>query len=450
MRPALLALFIAVLVAACGDSNPGVDETPTSVVTIVVPTPTFDPGEAILPTVALSTPTATPELSDFESGLKEIESRIIAARMLFSLRPVAKEFISREELTDHLVRKLDEERQELARKGQLYKVMGIIESDVDLYDLYLGLYQEGVLGFFEGEENKLYVVQDQQALRAEDKVTYAHEFAHALQQQHFNIQSEFDVRQQLSSDRQLAYSALVEGDATLSQAVYMFQYLTEAERQSIQTDAGVDLQAFLSAPHVVQRTFNFPYIEGTQFQIEGWDTINLAFRDPPDSTEQILHPSKFVVREQPVELFMPDAVSALGSGWTLTDSDTLGEFFLMAYLEDGMPAQAAANAAAGWGGDGYHLISGPGGQQVLVMRTAWDTNADTTEFGEAFRGFTQARLGGEWEGVPGRPGSAILHTEEFTVMTYQEVFEVRIVFAPSAEILDTVVDALNAVLQAAS
>ncbi|MBM3945108.1 MAG: hypothetical protein FJ317_06420, partial [SAR202 cluster bacterium] len=445
LRPALLALFIACL-AACGSEEtptPAATAVATNTAQVVIPSPTFDPGEVILPTVVLPTRVVQPAGTEFERELQAIDARMTAIRMLFSLRPVKKEFISRDDLAHRVVEKLEDERDEIGRKNVVYEVLGIIGPDVDLYEIYVALYQEGILGFFEADEDKLYVVQDHPTLRAQDKITYAHELVHALQQQHFDIAAEFDRRSEGNTDRHLAYAALVEGDATLAESVYMFNYISEDEQRAIQEDAGVNLQAFLSAPHLIQRTFLFPYLEGTQFvfqlfQQDSWNAVNQAFRSPPESTEQILHVEKYLAREMPLNLFVPDFAAALGSGWSEVDRDTFGEFFLRAYLEDGLSRQVSAQAATGWAGDRYSMLTGPGGNTVLAMRTAWDTNNDAVEFGQAFRDYMAAKHGGEWEGVPGKPGSAMLQTDGKVFATRQSIFEVQVVLAPDTVTLDTI------------
>lgn len=455
VRPVLLTLLIILSFASCGQDDTQVDEKPTLALPeteVVVPTATFDAGEAILPTAPVHTRTPAPQLTDFQRDLQIADDRLTVIRQLSPLHSVSREFISRNQLTQHLIRILEEERKELERKEELYKFMGIIEADIDLHDLYLSLYKEGVLGFFDGVEEKLYVVKEEETLSLRDKLTYVHELVHALQQQHFDIQGEHDLRKTQSADRVMAYSALVEGDATLSESIYMNQHFNEDERELVQKDTGGDFHVFLSAPHLIQRALTFPYIEGTEFtfklfQTGTWSAVNLAFTNPPVSTEQILHPEKYLVQENPVELFMPDMVSVLGSEWSLLDKDTMGEFFLLAYFEERLLRQQATDAASGWGGDVYHLLSGPNNQKVLIMRTAWDTNKDAVEFGETFRMFTRIRLGGEWEGMVGRPGSAILVRDAFVVTTQQEVFEVRVIFAPDREILKTVMDVLELALQ---
>ncbi|MBM3948246.1 MAG: hypothetical protein FJ312_03210 [SAR202 cluster bacterium] len=419
--------------------------TPQPTATPVPPTPTFDPGKAILPTVSAATRTPTPVVSEFDRTLGEIETNVTTVRVLFSLRPVAKAFITREELGEKLIEDLEEERDEIEQQDALLTSLGVIGPDVSLHDLYLALYQEGVLGFYELKEEKLYVVQDGPSLGPQDVLTYAHEFVHALQQQHFDIQAGLDAREG-QSDRQNAYRALVEGDATLAKSVYMFNHMTEEERTAAQQNATIDLEAFFAAPHLIQRLFVFPYIEGAQFVLslarseEGWAAVDAAFANPPESTEQILHPEKYAVREGPEDVVLPDIAAALGEGWTETGEDTLGEFLIMAYLETYLPEQAAAQAAGGWSGDTYAVLAGPGGQTAFVTVSVWDTFQDADEFGQALRDATIARTGtdAQWEGIPGETGTALLTLPDQVVMTDQNGQFVIAVFAPNRATLDAI------------
>ena len=117
------------------------------------------------------------------------------------------------------------------------------------------------------------------------------------------------------------------------------------------------------------------------------------------STEQILHPEKYQAGEEPKIVELPDLVGALGEGWTELDRDTFGEFFLLAYLEDGIPPEQAGAAAGGWGGDQYALFKGPEDGSLLASLTTWDSTDDALEFNAALLVFTEARTGGEWETV---------------------------------------------------
>ena len=86
----------------------------------------------------------------------------------------------------------------------------------------LACIEEQVIGLFDSEEKQLYIVSDADEIGALDEATYAHEFTHGLQQQHFDIHS---TKKSLegNSDQALDYRGVVEGDATLAETVYMFQ-----------------------------------------------------------------------------------------------------------------------------------------------------------------------------------------------------------------------------------
>jgi hypothetical protein len=106
---------------------------------------------------------------------------------------------------------------------------------------------------------------------------------------------------------------------------------------------------------------------------------------PPDSTEQVLHPDKYLRVEEPLRVSLD---VALGSGWRRTASGTWGEFQTRELVGE--------RAAAGWGGDRYELWHGPGGD-VLAMRWRWDTPRDAREFASAARelGATARRASGD-------------------------------------------------------
>ena len=87
---------------------------------------------------------------------------------------------------------------------------------------------------------------------------------------------------------------------------------------------------------------------------------------------------------------MPDVATALGSGWTVSYEQTMGEMQTHVWLADGkkpatlfpaLPAQLPnADAAAGWGGDRLFSLDGPDGAWGIVWQTEWDSKADQKEF----------------------------------------------------------------------
>ena len=85
-----------------------------------------------------------------------------------------------------------------------------------------------------------------------------------------------------------------------------------------------------------------------------WPAVNAAYLDPPVSTEQVLHPEKYIgtPRDVPRDVRVPDLGEDLGEGWRLVAQDVLGELILGAHLDRYLPdTQEALVAAAGWDGD---------------------------------------------------------------------------------------------------
>lgn len=192
------------------------------------PVPTFNPGRVILPTVAIPTRTPTPAAEDLDTALDRIASQVSVLRQLFVVRELQQQTITREELEGHLREDFEEDRDDISHLQELYVTLGIIQPGTDLFESYINLYNEVVVGFFDTDEEKLYLVQDGAEFRVSDMLTYAHEFVHGLQQQHFDIHATSEALES-NSDKLYAFQALVEGDATLSEGLYMLQHLTQAQ-----------------------------------------------------------------------------------------------------------------------------------------------------------------------------------------------------------------------------
>ena len=117
---------------------------------------------------------------------------------------------------------------------------------------------------------------------------------------------------------------------------------------------------------------------------------------PPVSSEQIIHPDKYLAGEEPLSVNINDYSPSLGKGWAQVSANTMSEWMLRTYLEEYLDEDRAA-AAAGWGGDAYSLLSGPEGKRILVAQIAWDSLDEATEFFAAYQvfgGIKAQQLGG--------------------------------------------------------
>jgi hypothetical protein len=378
--------------------------------------------------------------------LDEIGAQVSSLRELPSMRPIERRFLTRDELIARLKEELDEDRDEIYESQRLYAALGAMEDDQELFDILLSLLGEGVLGFYEAEEERFFVVKDGDEFSPLQARTYAHEYIHGVQQQHFDFQA---IRDGLegNSDAEFALRALIEGDASLGTTRYLFEYMSADERAAADPPANVSLnRIFRSAPHVIQREYVFPYSEGTVFvstlyQQGGWQAVNEAFVRIPQSTEQVLHPDKYSSGEAPLEVTLTDLLPVLGEGWRLLAEDTLGEMVLRAYLETGFYTSNARGAAAGWGGDRVSVYIGPQDEAVLLLTALWDTERDAEEFFETFMQFTSARTGGEWESLGVETRQLTLVDEVITVTLFNAA--TTVIVAPNVPMSDAVLAALS-------
>ena len=103
----------------------------------------------------------------------------------------------------------------------------------------------------------------------------------------------------------------------------------------------------------------------------------------PRSSEQILHPERYVSGDRPI------AVRFVDDGEPVITEDVVGEFeihLLEAQLGNGVISGTLP--ALGWGGDRYRVYRSAAGP-ALVWYIVWDAAADARRFNEG----TGARLG---------------------------------------------------------
>ena len=122
------------------------------------------------------------------------------------------------------------------------------------------------------------------AIGPTEKVTFSHEYTHALQDQNFNLKG-LALDEIGQGDRALARLSLVEGDATLLMSYWATAHLSQAETfqmlgESLNPDA---TKILTDMPAVLRESLLFPYTSGLQFvqglQIAGgWSTDDDLFR----------------------------------------------------------------------------------------------------------------------------------------------------------------------------
>ena len=325
------------------------------------------------------------------------------------------DFLKREELAAYLRELFDAEYTvEQARADErLLRAFDLLPPDTDLRALRARVLEENVAGFYDERPGKrrLYAVSEDRTFSPMNQVVLAHELRHALQDQYAELHSFLDGDVSDFDDRRLAWTSLLEGDATLVMERFVRQRLgalgvaTAGAETDPATLGAPGLFDVPGAPPVVRDQLVEPYLAGLAFARAIWSrggagAMREAWNHPPGSTEQVLHPGKFFAREKPRRV-APSLPAPTGS--RLVSEGVLGELLLRTLVEEG-----GGPATEGWGGDSWRLWD-VRGRTALAWRSEWDLEKDAGEFHAALRarlsrrGAPAWRSG--WEVFPGASGN---------------------------------------------
>ncbi|MCY4107958.1 MAG: hypothetical protein OXG11_02900 [Chloroflexi bacterium] len=275
-----------------------------------------------------------------------------------------------------------------------WELLGILSPEQDIVQLQLSLLTEQIGGFYDPDDESMVVVGDNGTSVPLLVWTLAHEYVHALQDQEFDLDAIDESIGEENHDALLAFRALVEGDATLAAAQYTRATLSLEELGDLTASGDSSGDALDSASRALRYLLRFPYGTGPQYVLSliqrggwSWSVVNEAYVRLPASTEQVMHPEKYVAAEAPLEVDLPNLEAVLSPGWQEVRRNVTGEFFTSVLLGSGIDVPTARQAAAGWGGDAYVLYRNESGQGLTTMKFRWDTSDDLVEFWTALVDF---------------------------------------------------------------
>jgi hypothetical protein len=333
----------------------------------------------------------------------QVAQEVARLRGLPLLQPIQRDVVEVDELRRRLLARARREKtaNELAAEELAAKRWGLVPPDVRYADLLVDVLTEQIAGYYDPEDARLYIARRAGTGDAFADMLLAHEIDHALQDQHFDLERWMDLPV-AEGDALLARQALVEGDGVVLMVELMLARqkmpapwgspaVAATMERAMASSAGSDQLA--RAPLAVRESLMFPYRAGLAFVAElrrrhSWRQIDAAFQRPPRSTEQILHPERYLAGEEPVTVAAA-ALPAL-SGYRTAHETVWGEHGLAVFLRHhGVSDGDAAGAAAGWGGDRVVVLAPPPGRagstapawrrSVGLALTVWDTEIDALE-----------------------------------------------------------------------
>jgi len=258
-----------------------------------------------------------------------------------------------EKLEEHVARTVP--HAEIVSEELFLKGIGVLAADADYERSVYAALRESAAGMYEPFDKKMYLPDDLESNVG--ALSLAHESVHALQDQHFDLGA---LERYLpgASDTMLARACLAEGDATNA---------TDASAESDHLDT--------SAVTYIEREIAAPYVTGTTFvhalrRRGGWALVDSAWRRGGLTTEQLLHPEKWLTHEPALDVPAP-TFATLGPEAKFIATDVRGELGLRLVLESAVPSAAAAAASDGWGGDSLVIVRS-GASVSLAWRVRFD------------------------------------------------------------------------------
>jgi hypothetical protein len=339
------------------------------------------------------------DAAEAEARVRALESQVSALRGLPFLRQVPVEIERPDVARADAIQDLHEDMtpEEIRQITLTWYGLGLVGWDFDLVETFGEALELGVAGYFDVEEERLVLVR--RPPEPDDPTgddTIAHELVHALQTQHLGLARTVDWEWR-SSDARLAYEAVIEGDASWTARPWSGR--ADLEELELARSEGRNPEpwrpgrwfgAEMPFPRILVEGLLFPYGAGPAFveallHARGQAGLNAAFAAPPVSTEQVLHPERFLgpTPDWPTVFTARKPERWLGADWDLLDEDTLGELQMGTWMRHHRVAPSVvAETTEGWDGDrAWVYTRGPRQVGVLWM-TTWDTPADAEHFQE--------------------------------------------------------------------
>ena len=382
---------------------------------------------ALSPALAAAPAPATTAAPDMAQVVKEVAKQVEALRGWTFKQPVEKRSCTPQEALAYVKREIQEQAppERIGKIQAFLRTVGLLPPDCDLKKTLLDLLEEQVGGYYDTKTKALYLVERGEKMPdLVVRILIAHELTHALDDQHVGLDAFMKSLLGQSEDLDLVATSVTEGSATS----LMTQYMMRAQLSGRFDMGGLQAYAmkeaergkvFATAPRYFS-TMLATYLCGMTFLTRGnllaaalgdnrtvGTNLMAAAKDPPKSTEQILHPEKYwdpATRDDPVVVADAAAAGMLQKpGRWVVHTNTVGEM-LCAILTAPQGSQmnllmmqmadSWTNAAAkGWGGDRFYLLASGASAEAAgatladlraVWFTLWDTETDRDEFVAAY------------------------------------------------------------------
>lgn len=331
-----------------------------------------------------------------------------------------------------------------ADAGLIGQAFDFATADFAYADLLAAVANDATPALYRPLSGEMLLVEQDNTLTAPAQLGYVRQLLYLIQDQNFGLSAL--ASGEFTLDAALALAALKEGEATVVQENFLTARYLPLEQEAIPDTYVLDTAVLTDVPAAIANWLQFPYEFGDEFARALYDegsypALDAAWANPPQSTEQILHPEAYAAEEGPSLVTLPDLQPVLGEDWALAAENVLGEYLLGQYLLQQLNETQVETAVTGWGGDRFVIYTNEAdGSYLMALQAVWDTAADSTEFAALYPNYPTRLLGSSGE-LQANGGECWEGEAEF-ICLYQSDQETLIVRGPELDLMLDVVEAI--------
>jgi hypothetical protein len=281
---------------------------------------------------------------------------------------------------------------------RLWVALRMLDPGFDLVETQLDLLDSAVAGYYDPDSSDLVVATtaSDSPLGPIDQVTLAHELIHALTDSELNFPDIIDDPR-ADPERVRAIQALIEGDATLGMHQFSLGAIDLMDQFGMILDPRLAAsQADLDeVPYLLSNGLQLPYLEGMSFACSlyadgGWEAVDAAYDDPPDTTAEILFPALYQEGWEPQN---PGVAGSPGEGWSELRTAGFGAVDLLnLFSAPGDDTSAALDdvreRVRSWGGGSATVWAR--GSDTAVLLNLIDSGAGNTSLCDSMEAWVRA------------------------------------------------------------
>lgn len=336
------------------------------------------------------------EIDGISRGLEEITG------LKFKTK-VPSAVLNKDQLRKFLSGRIDKTMRpaDIKAESLILRMLGLIPEGFDLRGETVDLLTEQAAAFYDYQRQKLFLMQGDTGEAG--IMALAHELAHALADQNYPLGKYIRQKNQ-SDDAASARMAVMEGQANWLMSSYLHKRaglgpdVPEAMLQmmsgSVETSAA-QFPVFAQSPLYIRESLVFPYRGGMLFQDAvyrklGKEGFAEVFRRAPESTQQVIHPDRYLEKISP-KLPAPPKVKN-EPGFRKLAEGSLGEFDVRVLLEQFGRKDLIDKLAPSLVGSQFVLLEHKREKYpVFAFTTRWASPAQAKEFWRFYLGAVKAK-----------------------------------------------------------